>query len=236
MTSFTSDQIRHLQSYSIYLEKSNHSLFTLKTLLSGKETVDLLKLIAWRSGSPSQPVAASFFMRRYGMFVAMQLYQITAFDECWKGDAKDLIFGATEEFGLQTISMFVQQEDWMFIDANRKQMMNDIWRQTAEVIKQLRYATSISPLTLWENVFGFLLWHYAVLLDNPATSSQAFEDLQLLKDPTTWAGVSEKSLFATYLKGAEPKNLLQTTVRTTCCFSKDVPGLIQCGYCPLKNR
>ena len=102
------------------------------------------------------------------------------------------------------------------------------------VIRQIRTVTSISPLTLWENIFGFLLWQYHVLLANPGTSVEARADLDILKDDTLWEGIAPRSLFATYLKGCEPSALLNTEVRTTCCFSKDVPGLMQCGFCPLK--
>ena len=37
-------------------------------------------------------------------------------------------------------------------------------------------------LTLWENIFGFLLWQYHVLLSNPGTAEEARADLNMLKD------------------------------------------------------
>ena len=85
---------------------------------------------------------------------------------------------------------------------------------------------------MWENVFGFLLWHYAVMLSRPSTAKQARIDLEILKSDEVWEGIAPQSLFNTYLKGLEPAQLLNTTVRTTCCFSKDVPGLLKCGFCP----
>ena len=63
---------------------------------------------------------------------------------------------------------------------------------------------------------------------------EARADFDMLKDDAFWEGIAPRSLFATYLKGCEPSALLNTEVRTTCCFSKDVPGLMQCGFCPLK--
>ena len=73
----------------------------------------------------------------------------------------------------------------------------------------------------------------AVLLDHPSTAKQARIDLEILKLNEVWEGIASKSLFNTYLKGLEPSQLLNTTVRTTCCFSKDVPGLQKCGFCPI---
>ena len=63
---------------------------------------------------------------------------------------------------------------------------------------------------------------------------EARADLDMLKDDAFWEGIAPASLFAAYLNGREPSALLNTEVRTTCCFSKDVPGLMQCGFCPLK--
>ncbi|WHT48566.1 hypothetical protein QNH10_01645 [Sporosarcina thermotolerans] len=188
------------------------------------------------SGSPNMTVAASFFMRRVGMFVNMQLYNLAVYDEMWDGDETKMYFGAIEEYGNKTVSTFVAEDDWISVDENEHtDAIKNILVWANKMIRQIRTVTSISPLTLWENIFGFLLWQYHVMLENPATNDVARADLNCLKDDMTWAGISTTSLFAKYLNGREPSEILNTTVRTTCCFSKDVPGLMQCGFCPLKN-
>jgi ferric iron reductase protein FhuF len=131
--------------------------------------------------------------------------------------------------------MFVERKDWRSVDEEEhREIIRKILLQADAVIRQIRTVASVSPLTLWENIFGFLLWQYHVMLNNPGTMAEAREDLNILKNDETWKDIAPRSLFATYLQGCEPSELLNTTVRTTCCLSKDVPGLIQCGFCPLK--
>ncbi|MCM3636168.1 hypothetical protein M3152_00440 [Sporosarcina luteola] len=180
-------------------------------------------------------VAASFFMRRVGMFINMQLYNVAAYDEIWDGDAAKMYFGAVEEYGNRTVSTFVEENDWRVVDEDEHRVaIRKILLQADKVIRQIRTVTSVSPLTLWENIFGFLLWQYHVMLSNPGTKEKARADINCLKDDEIWKDIASHSLFAAFLKGNEPCDLLNTTVRTTCCFSKDVPGLMQCGFCPLK--
>ena len=236
MTNLTLDQLRQLNMYSIYMEPPERQLFSLETLLDTNKIEDTINIIQAVSGSPNRTVAASYFMRRLGMFVAMQFTNLATYDEIWDGDTNRLTFGAKEEYGKLAISTFAFEEDWRYVEDNeRRDVIRRILVEECSVaIKQLRTVASVSPLTLWENIFGFLLWQYHMLLSNPSTATEARADLDMLKDDALWEGIASRSLFATYLKGCEPTALLNTEVRTTCCFSKDVPGLMQCGFCPLK--
>ncbi|MFC5605149.1 hypothetical protein [Sporosarcina koreensis] len=181
-------------------------------------------------------VAASFFMRRVGMFINMQLYNLSVYDEIWDGDAAKFSFGAVEEYGNRTVSTFINESDWQEVDENEhRDVTRNILLQADNIIRQIRTVASVSPLTLWENIFGFLLWQYHVLLNDPGLNEEARNDLDILKEDETWKDIARNSLFKAFLKGREPSELLNTTVRTTCCLSKDVPGLMQCGFCPLKN-
>ncbi|BAQ09624.1 hypothetical protein OXB_1152 [Bacillus sp. OxB-1] len=236
MTTLTTDQIRQLNMYSVYIEEPAHPLFSLQELLDANQTESTLDIIQTVSQSPNRTVAASYFMRRLGMFIAMQSYNLAAYDEIWSGNLDELRFGAREEYGKLSVSTFASADDWQDVDGmDRQVIIRDILEFSNSVIRQIRSVSSISPLTLWENIFGFLLWQYHVLLSNPGTAEEAREDLELWKDDALWSGIAPRSLFATYLRGCEPSALLNTEVRTTCCFSKDVPGLMQCGFCPLKK-
>lgn len=235
MTNLTSEQIRQLNSYSVYLTSPSHPLFTLEDLLVNEKTANCLNAVQAVSGCPNSTVTASFFMRRIGMFLSMQLYNLAAYEEVWDGDEDSIVFGAIEEYGNKTVSLYAKESDWKYIEENdREAAIRKILLNADAIIRQLRTDSSVSPLTLWENVFGFLLWQYHVLLDNPVTSKEARLDLDILKNDQTWAGIAQRSLFAVYLNGRDPSDLLNMTVRKTCCFSKDVPGLMQCGFCPLK--
>lgn len=236
MTNLTPDQIRQLNMYSIYIEQPGQNLFTLETLHDANKTEDILNVVQAVSGSPNRTVASSYFMRRFGMFTAMQFYNLAAYDEMWDGAKNHLHFGAKVEYGKLSVSIFASPEDWRYVEEDERRIVirRILKDQCDAVIRRIRTITSVSPLTLWENIFGFLLWQYHVLLENPATSVGARADLEMLKDDALWEGIAPRSLFATYLRGCEPSALLNTEVRTTCCFSKDVPGLMQCGFCPLK--
>ena len=234
MTKLTADQIKQLNMYSIYTEKPERKLFTLADFF-GNQTEDALNLVQVISRSPNKTVTASYFIRRFGMFIAMQFYNLAVYDEVWDGDFERLTFGAKEEFGNLTVSMFADAEDWRNVeDDKRRKAIRDILKNQCDaIIRQTRTVANVSSLTLWESIFGFLLWHYHVLLENPGTAEEARADLNLLKDDALWEGIAPRSLFAHYLKGLDPSALLNTVVRTTCCLSKDVPGLMQCGFCPL---
>ncbi len=237
MTKLTANQIQQLNSYSVYVIPPQQKLFTLKDLLNTPTVGDALTAAQTVSQSPNKTVAASYLLRRIGMFISMQFYNLTLYDEIWKGQPHELIFGAKEEFGNLAVSLFAHEEDWVEInDVDRRSTIQFILKEQCHtIIEQVRSTSPIAALTLWENIFGFLLWHYHVFLEDPSTSDIARTDLNILKDDAVWEGIAAHSLFATYLKGKEPGALLNTTVRTTCCLSKDVPGLMQCGYCPLKK-
>lgn len=237
MTNLTTEQRRQLNSYSVYTEPCAHPLFTFADLLDSTKTARCVEIIQAVSQSPNESVAISYFMRRFGMFIAMQLTQLASYDEGWRGDYTHLQFGAIKEYGKVNISTFTRDDDWDIVDdSNRKEVIRTLLEESHALIQQFRTVTAISPITLWENIFGFLLWQYYVLLENPATADEARADFEALKQDALWVGIANQSRFATYLKGSEPKTLLNTEVRTTCCFSKDVPGLMQCGFCPLKNK
>lgn len=235
MTNLTRDQINQLNMYSVYMDAPERRLFSLEDLLDSAKTEDALIAVQTISQSPNKTVAASYFMRRYGMFTAMQFYNLAVYDEIWKGESTRFLFGAKEEYGNLTVSSFVEETDWQSVEEEeRQQVIRRILLDADQVIRQLRTVTNVSPLTLWENIFGFLLWHYHVLLADPVTADIAYSDMDHLKSGDVWKGIAPRSRFADYLKGSEPAALLNTVVRTTCCLSKDVPGLIQCGFCPLK--
>ena len=237
MTKLTMKQIKQLNMYSTYTHSPERKLFSLETLFDSDKTEDALIAVQTISRSPNKTVAASYFMRRIGMFIAMQFYNLASYDEVWDGERGRLVFGAKEEFGNLAVCMFAHPEDWRDVAADeRRAVIRSILKNEGDaVIRQIRTVANISSLTLWESLFGFLLWHYHVLLENPGTAEEARADLEILKDDEVWKDIAPRSLFAVYLKGAEPSALLNTVVRTTCCLSKDVPGLMQCGFCPLKK-
>jgi len=231
MTTLTNDQIRQLNMYSTYVSPPQHPLFTLEQV----HQIDVLPVIKTVTGIDKAAVAASYFMRRYGMFVSTQFVMLITYEEMWMGKANQVQFGAINEYGNMSVSTFLSPKDYQDTSSiSPKELVHHILHvQIQPMILALRNYSSVSPLTLWENVFGFMLWHFHVMLNTSSTAEMARQVLNFLKEDDMWTGISSHSLFATYLKGSEPSLLLNTKVRTTCCFSKDVPGLQACGFCPL---
>lgn len=227
MTILSNDQIKQLNNYSVFTQPNETTLF------QGNNVANALPIIKLISSAPNDPIAASFFMRRVGMFISMQFYMMTMYDEIWDGPLEQLQFFGTTEYGNKTISTFIPQEYFRDVQEDRKVDVQLTWEQQCfPIIEQLRSQCSISPLTLWENVFGYLLWHYYTFFENPALEEKARHDWNLLKDPTIWKSIAPKEYLRLYLKDRNPAELINTTVRTTCCFSKDIPGLQKCGFCP----
>lgn len=236
MPALTMDQVRQLNSYSIYTTEPKRVLFTLANLEQDFYLTDFRNLLMGLTNAPTEAAAVSHFARRYGMFFAMQFYMLAAYDEIWDGKFEDIRFDATEEFGNHTVSMFVNPNDWRYVDDDEREsvIQSILYKQGHIFVQQLRKVTSISPLTIWENFFGYLLWHYHVLLENPSLADQAMADIEILEASETWALFSNKSWWADYTGGQSPSALINVPVRKSCCFSKDMPGLMACGFCPLK--
>ena len=236
MPALTFEQIRMLNSYSIYTEDPDRPLFTLANIQKDFYLTDFRNLLMGITDAATEAAAVSHFGRRYGMFVAMQFYMLAAYDEVWDGDFKNIRFAVVEEYGMRTFGTFIDQNEFRYVkDDEREQVMRTIlYKQAAEIITQLRKVTSISPLTLWENIFGYMLWHYHTLLESPALADRAFEDLEMLEDVNVWSYFSNKSLFKEYTGGRSPSTIINTPLRKSCCFSKDIPGLTACGFCPMK--
>ena len=237
MPALSYDQIRQLNSYSIYTEEPTKPLFTLANVQKDFFLNDFRNLLMGVTNAATEAAAVSHFSRRYGMFVAMQFYMLAAYDEIWDGDFKDIRFAVVEEYGVRTFAMFITVNDFRYVkdDERERVITNILYKQCSEIIQQLRKMTTISPLTLWENFFGYMLWHYHTLLENPALADRAFDDLEILEDEHVWRYFSTKSLFKSYTGGVNPSQLVNVPVRKSCCFSKDIPGLMACGFCPVNK-
>lgn len=227
MTTLSNDQIQQLNNYSVFTHPNGATLF------HGNSISHALPIIRLISSAPNDPIAASFFMRRVGMFISMQFYMMTMYDEIWDGPLDQLQFFGTTEYGNKTISIYIPVEYFRDVQENRAVDVQLVWEQQCfYMIEQLRSQCSVSPLTLWENVFGYLLWHYYLFLENPALEEKARSDWNLLQEPSIWQAFTSKDYLRSYLNGRNPIELMNTTVRTTCCYSKDIPGLQKCGFCP----
>lgn len=235
MSNLSKDQLQQLNSYSNYVDDDMKKIFNLQQIFDDSFLNDAKNILKAISQNEQDAVAISYFSRRYGMFIAMQIYMLIVYDEVWAGDFQQLEFAVKEEFGRPSLCMFTRSEDWTMIDEEERQeaIAHILKTQCQDVFLQLKKMGTVSPLTHWENVFGYLLWHFHTLLSSHATADEAAEYLSILEDDTTWQEFSEKSRFHSYTGGSHPSSIINLPVRKSCCFSKDVPGLMACGFCPL---
>lgn len=235
MPALTYDQLRILNSYGIFTEDPERPLFTLENLHRDFYLTDFRNLMMGITHAGTEAAAISHFGRRYSMFVAMQFYFLAMYDEIWDGKKVDVRYSLINEYGVNTLGTFITPNDFRYVeDHEREYVIRKILYQCHEVFQQLRKTTSISPLTLWENLFGYMLWHYYELLENPLLADRAFEDLEILEDTKVWQSFSNKSWFYQYTGGENPAKLVNKPIRKSCCFSKDIPGLMKCEFCPIK--
>lgn len=236
MSALSRDQLIQLHSYSIYPDEMNQKLFSLEDVLDHNFGSDFLKMAHVFSDNDNDTVALSYFTKRYGMFISMQFYMMIAYEEVWQGDYSAIGFIARDEYGRRSLSMTANSHDWDFVDEEERYeaIHTILHEQCLPVIQALRNITSISPLLIWENIFGYMLWHFHTLLQNPMTTDTAREIVDILEADDVWQGIAETSIWHRYTNGVHPTSLINVPVRKTCCFSKDVPGLMVCGFCPLK--
>lgn len=235
MPALTPEQVLTLDSYSIYTVEPKRSLFTLERIRKEFFQDELGDLMQGITDAPSKTAAISHFSKRYGQFIAMQFYMLTAFDEIWDGHERNLQFDATEEYGHFTVCMFANPNDWRYVEEDERSYVIStiLFKQCFEIIQCLRNTTAISPKMMWENIFVHIVNVYAKLMENPQLADRAMDDLELLEDPAIWSRFAKSSLFYDYTEGRAPAALINQPIRKSCCQSKDIPGLTECSYCPL---
>ncbi|WP_246020483.1 Fe-S oxidoreductase [Lysinibacillus telephonicus] len=234
MPALTFEQVEMLNKYRIYTTPPKRALFTLERLSKEFFHDDFAPLMQGITDSKNATAAVSHFAKRYGMFFAMQFHMLAAYDLVWDGKFIDLQFDVTEEFGTHTVAMFINPNDYRYVIPEERQykISSILYYQGYEIVQQLRKTTTISPLTIWENFFIHMINIFDKLLENPATATQAMDDIELLENPELWKRFSDKSLFYEFTKGKNPSQLASHPKRKSCCFSMDIPGLAACGYCP----
>lgn len=170
MTTLTNDQIRQLNMYSTYITPPLHPLFTLKQL----QEVDFLSVVQAITGIDNRTVAASYLMRRYGMFASTQFVMLATYDEVWLGELDDLQFAANVEYGNKGISMYIDKIHYVDIEKQpRHLIIHQILKdQIYSLLVEIRKHTSVSPLTLWKMYLVFCCGIMQLCFLNPLLPSK----------------------------------------------------------------
>lgn len=207
---------------------------TLSTPLSSDSQQRIEELKAW-IGTTNDGVAASYFFRQYALFVSAQFHLLTYQNGYFKCSGEELAFNRVHNYGLNLLETHVSSAQFQPIDANERfaAFHYILHEQTATLIDSFRQYIKISPLILWDNILGSIIWFYANLeQQNPR---RAAEDLEWLLDAANWAPM-RKSHLARLLGNASLRQAISAPLRKTCCLYKELPHFDTCTFCPQPMR
>lgn len=221
----TTSQRHQLIQYSVYLQPAGPVLFHIG---EWKEHLTTVQEIIQ---APHKTAAASYLTRRLGLFLSMQFWNLTLYDERWVGGLNDLQWVLVREYGNPAISAFVQEEHYVSLqcETERRQAVEAIWNLAEIVISSLSSSPAIQQIH-WENIFGYTVWHYSVFLQQGDLREKALADWILLQNPELGDGARK---FSEFVAGRSANDLTRVPVRSTCCLAKDIPGQLKCGFCPI---
>jgi ferric iron reductase protein FhuF len=221
------DQLAALERFSVHVGGQSNVFSSVADVLFESGSDKLFEKVTGLSGAPSDTVAASVYMKRHGFFMAAQLHLMSEHNLLWAGDLED-------------VSLFIENETILFsVPAtgfrsvqNREQDIRFILESYGHpVVDYLSKRAKIAKLILWENVWGYVLWMYSMLLQE--NSSFAQQDLDVLLKDETWKPAMRRSPFKQYLKNQQALDAMANYKRVTCCLYKELPNTEKCPYCPL---
>lgn len=191
------------------------------------------ELMAW-SGAQNEGVAVSYFFRQYSLFVSAQFQLLATHNGYFKCPAEDLAFNRVHNYGFNLLETHVPSDSFQEVGANERfsAFHYILHEQAAALIDSFRSMVKISPIILWDNIMGSVIWLYANLEQrNPR---RAAEDLEWLMDAANWSPM-RKSHAAQLLGDASLRQAVSGPLRKTCCLYKELPHFDTCTYCPTPN-
>lgn len=184
---------------------------------------ELIAEITQSSEAPSEAVASSIFMRRFGFFITAQLH-LLAQGKMWNGPLEEIHLLNTEG----GISFEIDER---YIRERQGGDLETVLKTYAlPVVEAFRKAGHVSKIILWENIWGYAIWMYGM-----TDSEQAERDIETLLDAEIWQPEMRKSFFRQFLDGRSFDEAKAEYKRITCCLYKELPGTDKCPYCPLKK-
>ena len=227
MPDLQADQVAALERFSVYVDEQSNVFSSVADVLSESGSDKLFELVQRLSGAPTATVATSVYMRRHGFFIAAQLHVLSEYNLLWAGDLKDVSLVIEND----TI-LFSVPSDGFRNEQNREQEIRFILETYGHpVVDYLSKRTKIAKLILWENIWGYVLWMYSMLLEE--NSSVAQQDLDVLLEDETWKPAMRRSPFKQYLNNKQALDAMANYKRLTCCLYKELPNTDKCPYCPL---
>ncbi|RFU66033.1 IucA/IucC family C-terminal-domain containing protein [Peribacillus glennii] len=228
-----------MQQIEIWKEVERFNVLRHENPSMGDFALDLpsvFELVRQRTNASKPPAMASVFMRHVAFVYVSQLYMLSKYRKKWSGDHRRIGLLDGESNGRWSPQWTFQDGDWVSVDDDehvRLTLQNIIREQCLPLIKAVARQTKSSPLVLWENVWGYVLWMYTQLFqDSEDVSKQARGDLEFLLKDETWTGMERRSPFKRFLNDQTPEESMSNYSRVTCCLYYMIPGNEKCPYCP----
>ena len=212
--------MEELELFQVKVRQGAHGFMTMSEAMANRHP-ELMNELIHSSGAPSEAVATSIFMRRFGFFITAQLY-LLAHGKMWDGPLAEVHLEKTEgSFGF-TI-------DERFIRERREGDLEAVLKSYAfPVVEAFRKAGHVSKIILWENIWGYAIWMYGM-----QDSEQARLDIEALMAADIWQPEMRKSFFNQFLDTRSFDEAKADYKRITCCLLKEIPENDKCPYCPL---
>ncbi|MDN7244916.1 hypothetical protein [Planococcus shenhongbingii] len=193
-----------------------------------KEQINEIK--QW-SGTQNNGVAVSYFFRQYALFISAQFDLLTNHNGYFACSWKDLQFSRIHNYGFNLLQTHVDSHFFTSVSReNRFEAMHFVLcRQVADLIDEFRKHVKISPIILWENVLGSVLWFYATLQQH--APRRAAEDIEWLLESANWKPIKASYLYK-LMGTASLEQAVSGPLRKTCCLYKELPAFSTCTFCP----
>ncbi|PSL34298.1 ferric iron reductase protein FhuF [Planomicrobium soli] len=183
------------------------------------------------SGAQNDGVAVSYFFRQYALFVSAQFDLITNHNSYIACSWQNLQFDRVLNYGYNLLQTHVDSRYFSTILPEKRfdAIHFVLHQQTAEFITEFRKLVKISPITLWENILGSVLWFYASL--EKRNPRRAAEDMEWLLESANWQPI--RTSYMQKLVGSQPlERAISSPLRKTCCLYKELPRFATCTFCP----
>lgn len=202
--------------------------------LSDDVKTAVIQLKEW-CGSENDGVAVSYFFRQYALFITAQFDLIVNHQCYFGGSFDDLYFNRLINYGFPLLQIHIEPERLVRISENERFMaMHIVLNEQAHfAIEKFRRHVKISPIILWENMLGSLLWFYANF--EKRQPRRAAEDLEWLLDAENWRPI-KTSYLAKLLGNASLDAAVSRPLRKTCCLYKELAHFETCTFCPQPNK
>ncbi|RNF40146.1 hypothetical protein [Planococcus salinus] len=214
--------MKELELFQVNAHEDPDGFMTVAESMEVRNT-DLLNHIIQTTEAPSEAVASSIFMRRFGFFITAQLY-LLAQGKMWDGSLQNIhLVDTPGGISFDVDARLIRER----LDGDLEAVLKNYG---LPVVEAFRKAGHVSKLILWENIWGYVIWMYGM-----QNSKQAEQDVEALLDAAIWQPEMRKSFFRQFLGGRDFDEAKAEYQRITCCLYKELPGTDKCPYCPQKK-